>query len=252
MSVDPRQAGMAIPSGLRLGTGRRRGSGFGSRNSSGLVGQWALRLTACACFLVGGASACLAAWIGEPPDCRRSCAVSSRRPSPARWPGPGPPPLGCLPDSPSRLSGARDRTQGGERPISGTPGSTKGSDGDPGRRMTATRVDEIIPARALVRPRVLSPEGGSFCLEDEVYPFAKGGGRGAIRIDGPTGSGKSTALRHLLASLPPGLDVLALDGPEPRRPWPTTPGAGRGRLRLRDPDRLLEATSSHVPARPLG
>jgi uncharacterized protein YjbI with pentapeptide repeats/energy-coupling factor transporter ATP-binding protein EcfA2 len=72
----------------------------------------------------------------------------------------------------------------------------------------------ILPARALVRPRVLSSDGGSFCLEDEIYPFAKGGERGAIRIDGPTGSGKSTALRHLLATLPAELGVRVLDEPD--------------------------------------
>jgi uncharacterized protein YjbI with pentapeptide repeats/energy-coupling factor transporter ATP-binding protein EcfA2 len=88
-------------------------------------------------------------------------------------------------------------------------------EGGAGRRIHGHGANEIVPASALVRPRVLSLEGGSFCLEEEVYPFAKSGERGAIRIDGPTGSGKTTALRHLLASLPPELGVQVVDGPEP-------------------------------------
>jgi uncharacterized protein YjbI with pentapeptide repeats len=83
-----------------------------------------------------------------------------------------------------------------------------------GRAQGFPETAEVRPARALVRPRVLATEGGSFRLEDEVFPFVNGGERGAIRIDGPTGSGKSTALRHLLASLPEGLGVRALDGPD--------------------------------------
>ncbi len=51
-------------------------------------------------------------------------------------------------------------------------------------------------------------------LEDEVLPFAKMGTCGAIRISGPPGSGKTTALRHLAAVLPPGPGVVVLDDPD--------------------------------------
>jgi uncharacterized protein YjbI with pentapeptide repeats/energy-coupling factor transporter ATP-binding protein EcfA2 len=83
-----------------------------------------------------------------------------------------------------------------------------------GRAEAVEGVGEVSPARAAVRPRVFTPAGESFCLEDEVYPFAKNGGRGAIRLLGTAGSGKSTALRHLLATLPPELGVRVLDDPD--------------------------------------
>lgn len=88
-------------------------------------------------------------------------------------------------------------------------------EGGSGPREPVLGADEVVAARALVRPRVLSPEGSSFCLEDEILPFVKNGERGAIRIDGLIGSGKSTALRHLLASLPEELGVQVLDDPDP-------------------------------------
>jgi uncharacterized protein YjbI with pentapeptide repeats len=49
-------------------------------------------------------------------------------------------------------------------------------------------------------------------LEDEILTLAKGGRKGAIRIAGPAGSGKSTALRHLAAVLPPIHRLSFLDG----------------------------------------
>jgi uncharacterized protein YjbI with pentapeptide repeats len=60
------------------------------------------------------------------------------------------------------------------------------------------------PGRAPVRPRVVSPETGEAGpLEDEIGPMIQAGRRGLVAITGGPGSGKSTALRHLAAVLPP-------------------------------------------------
>jgi uncharacterized protein YjbI with pentapeptide repeats len=87
---------------------------------------------------------------------------------------------------------------------------------DPGIRFVAEELGpELVPERAAVRPRVILPERGeSMRLEDEVLDFAQRGDRGAIRIDGPAGSGKTTALRHLAAVLPRELAVCVLDEPD--------------------------------------
>ncbi len=80
----------------------------------------------------------------------------------------------------------------------------------------------IVPARAPVRPRVISPlTGESLLLEDEVRGLIGRFPRGAILLIGPAASGKTTALRHL-ASVFPDAPVRYLDGPdagvEPARP----------------------------------
>jgi uncharacterized protein YjbI with pentapeptide repeats len=72
------------------------------------------------------------------------------------------------------------------------------------------------PRRAEVRPRVVMPESGdALCLEDEVVSLAKRGLRGAVRITGPAGMGKTTALAHLAAGLPRELGVTIIDEPNP-------------------------------------
>jgi uncharacterized protein YjbI with pentapeptide repeats len=70
------------------------------------------------------------------------------------------------------------------------------------------------PAR--VRPRVYSPEGGDpLPLEDVIAPILGTHERGAVRVSGPDGSGKSTALGHLARLMPRHLQVTCLDGPDP-------------------------------------
>lgn len=71
------------------------------------------------------------------------------------------------------------------------------------------------PERSAVRPRVICTDGGSLPLEDEVWPLVKSGCRGTVRIWGGPGTGKTTALRHLAAILPPEAQVVLLDRPEP-------------------------------------
>lgn len=75
-------------------------------------------------------------------------------------------------------------------------------------------VAELVPERARVRPRVRTGEGGSLPLEDEVWPLLKAGQCGAVRVSGATGSGKTTALRHLAALFPPLSRTTVLDEPD--------------------------------------
>jgi uncharacterized protein YjbI with pentapeptide repeats len=70
------------------------------------------------------------------------------------------------------------------------------------------------PQRAPVRPRVLCPQSGeALPLEDEVRALIEARARGVVQITGPTGSGKTTALRHLAAVLFPGAVTFIDDSP---------------------------------------
>ena len=74
----------------------------------------------------------------------------------------------------------------------------------------------LVPRRAPVRPRVLAGNNGdAFPLEGEVQELLARGARGPVRLEGPAGSGKTTALEHLAAALPPGAPVVLLDGQTP-------------------------------------
>lgn len=100
-------------------------------------------------------------------------------------------------------------------------------------------IDEPVPAtapefaaatlaRAAVRPRVISPmTGDTIRLEEEIGPMLQAGRGGLFVILGGPGSGKTTALRHLAAILPPwargrvrlleelDLTAIASAGPDP-------------------------------------
>src|SRR5437870_3330244 len=69
----------------------------------------------------------------------------------------------------------------------------------------------IEPQRAAVRPRA-SANGEALLLEEEVRCLLDAGTRGVVALRGPTGSGKTTALQHLAAVLPPDAPVALLDG----------------------------------------
>jgi uncharacterized protein YjbI with pentapeptide repeats len=73
----------------------------------------------------------------------------------------------------------------------------------------------VVPERAAVRPRIFSPETGeAMPLEDEILPWVQAHDWGAIRILGPPGSGKTTALRHLADVIPPRPGLRFLDDPD--------------------------------------
>lgn len=74
----------------------------------------------------------------------------------------------------------------------------------------------MIPPRvAAVRPRIVSPAtGDALLLEDFILTVAAKHSCGSIHLGGPPGSGKSTALSHLAATILPHFSVLLLDEPE--------------------------------------
>jgi uncharacterized protein YjbI with pentapeptide repeats/energy-coupling factor transporter ATP-binding protein EcfA2 len=71
----------------------------------------------------------------------------------------------------------------------------------------------IAPQTALVRPRVVSPISGEILPLVEVAAEQLAAGSRIVQIFGGPGSGKSTALAHLAAVLPPASDLVFLDDP---------------------------------------
>jgi uncharacterized protein YjbI with pentapeptide repeats len=75
---------------------------------------------------------------------------------------------------------------------------------------------EVAPPgdRPRVQPRVASPSSGeAVLLHDEIGALIERGAVGAVAVVGGLGSGKTTALRHLEAVLPPWADVKLVDEP---------------------------------------
>lgn len=83
----------------------------------------------------------------------------------------------------------------------------------------------IPPERALVVPRVVSPETVDALPLDESFVSSEGRSPGAVEIVGGPGSGKTTALKHLAAVVAPDQNVLLLD--EPDSPRVTAEAAAR-------------------------
>ncbi len=66
---------------------------------------------------------------------------------------------------------------------------------------------------AAVTPRVLSPETGDVLPLDAAFLYGERLAQGGIEIVGGPGAGKTTALGHLAAVQPPGVDAVFLDEP---------------------------------------
>lgn len=70
----------------------------------------------------------------------------------------------------------------------------------------------VLPQRAPVRPRVIAPASGeTVLLEDEVTRLIQVRARGVFALRGLSGAGKTVALRHLAAVLPPCASVALVD-----------------------------------------
>jgi uncharacterized protein YjbI with pentapeptide repeats len=69
----------------------------------------------------------------------------------------------------------------------------------------------VLPARAPVKPRVISPETGDVILVEDILPQVARELNWIIQIVGPHGSGKTTALAHLAATAAADLDIAYLD-----------------------------------------
>lgn len=69
------------------------------------------------------------------------------------------------------------------------------------------------PRRAPVRPHITTPDSGEpIALEHKVQAVLSAGSSGLVYLRGPAGSGKTTALQHLAATLPADSNVLYADG----------------------------------------
>ncbi|MEM6470028.1 MAG: pentapeptide repeat-containing protein [Planctomycetota bacterium] len=70
----------------------------------------------------------------------------------------------------------------------------------------------IVPTRAAVRPRIVSPGSGETILfEDFVETFQAKTSRGMICLSGQPGTGKTSALSHLAATLDDSKTLVVLD-----------------------------------------
>lgn len=79
-----------------------------------------------------------------------------------------------------------------------------------------TRIDPASCFRALVRPRASAPDSGEVLpLDDLAAELLQRRNCRLIEIAGGPGAGKTTALRHLAATLPAAADAVFLDDPEP-------------------------------------
>ncbi|HZN35343.1 MAG TPA: pentapeptide repeat-containing protein [Pirellulaceae bacterium] len=75
-----------------------------------------------------------------------------------------------------------------------------------------TLLDPASCFRALVRPRAIAPDSGEVLpLEDLAAELLQPRSRRLIEISGGPGAGKTTALRHLAATLPAAADAVFLD-----------------------------------------
>src|SRR5262245_18272822 len=80
-------------------------------------------------------------------------------------------------------------------------------------------MDAVVPRRAIIIPRARSTDSLEVMpIESRTRGIIQSGAYGLLTICGPTGSGKTTAIQHLAAVLPPDSDIRFVDdGHIPRR-----------------------------------
>ena len=70
----------------------------------------------------------------------------------------------------------------------------------------------LVPRRAVVTPRARAvPDGEVLPLHHHIQRLLRHGAQGWVNVFGPRGSGKTAALEHLVAVLPPESGVLLID-----------------------------------------
>ena len=85
------------------------------------------------------------------------------------------------------------------------------------RLRAATEPFMFTPQTAVVRPRIVSPVSGEILPLDDAVAGELARGARIIQISGGPGSGKTTALAHLVATLPPARWLCSSRGVENSR-----------------------------------
>src|SRR3954451_13195137 len=95
----------------------------------------------------------------------------------------------------------------------------------------------LTPTLAPVTPRAALPGGAPLPLHDQVRRLLRSEPRAHVTLVGPRGAGKTAALRHLAATLPPDTPVILVEDDGSHR-------VGGGGCRK---DRLLLTVARQMP-----
>jgi uncharacterized protein YjbI with pentapeptide repeats len=210
-NLRPRARGEVFPAlGVFIGAGLLAGA-MATVGAAGLLGRLDARWPAPA-GLGAGLGAILGLFVGLGRGVwRPGMPIRLREPGPPAAPGPAAPPQLWDP----WVDSGRDVEPAAPEATADEPES-------------AAAPDAPTIGRAAVRPRVISPETGeAIRLDDEIGAMIEDGRGRLVILKGGPGSGKTTALRHLAAVLPPwargrirlleemDLTAIASVGPDP-------------------------------------